>query len=160
MHHLFHRKIDRRPAYLGVALLAVLFVVAGYFTMDYYIRQLVLGAATTSATPVVKTLAPTKAVYEAQAEQAMRPFITYLISRSTPLEVGDAMTIGLVDSAQTSMLALRVPSERRDQHLQAVSLLDAWHGYLTKGTGNYDAIMSRTQKLTQDSPWLMVNVVR
>lgn len=160
MHHFFHKKIDRRPAYLAVALLCVIFVVAGYFAMDHVIRELVKGAAVTSAVPVAKTLAPTAAEYEAQAEQAMRPFITYLVSRTEPVAVGDAMTIGLVTDAQTAMLALRVPAERRDQHFQAVALLDVWRAYLTSGKGDYSAIMGRTQRLVQDSPWLMLNVVR
>jgi hypothetical protein len=160
MFSLFHKKIDRRPVYLLVAVLAVLFVVGGYFVMDYFVRELVKGTAATSVVTVARPLAPTAAEYEAQAEQAMRPFVTYLVSRSTPVAVGDTMTVGLVNDAQTAMLALRVPAERRDQHLQAVALLDVWRSYLTKGEGDYGTIMGRTQKLTQDSPWLMLNVVR
>jgi hypothetical protein len=160
MHHFFHKKIDRRPAYLAVGALSALFLIGGYFAMDYFVRELVKGTVVTEAVTIAKPLAPTTAEYEAEAEAAMRPLITYLASRNSPVPVGDTVTVGLVNEAQNAMLDLRVPAERRDAHFRAVALLDTWRVYLTKGEGDYGNILGRTQQLAQDSPWLLLNVAR
>jgi hypothetical protein len=159
MYHLFRKKIDRRPMYLAVAAVAVVFVVGGYFLMDYVIGAVTKGIA---VTPIVAThpVAPTTSEYEVEAEMAMRAFVTYLVARSTPVPVGDEMFRNLVQTVQTDMLGLRVPAERRDAHFAAVTLLDAWRAYLDGRDERYADLLSRTQKLTQDSPWLLLNVVR
>lgn len=135
---------------LAVGVVAALaFLAAGAIALDTFVRASV--TRNVAEMPPVRPAPVTVNEYDDAARAALEPFFAWV---GTLVDSSVQPTSAVVDQAQADLLAARVPSERKDFHLAAVLLLDAWRSALQTG-GSLDAALAGTTSLIDDNPWLV-----
>ena len=104
--------------------------------------------------PIV--LAPTAADYRVEARAVVGPFLgqAAVIGQGVSPEGAEELMGELVDMTQERLLGMTVPATERDAHLSMVILLDQWRRALDGTDLDMSGVVSRTDDLLVDYPWL------
>jgi hypothetical protein len=143
---------------LTVSLLTLFVVclIAVALAADYVTRALVYAGGRTTVvqtTAAVPPSAPSSDAYERDAAAVVGPVLSDLMTSSWSEVVGDAGRKAAVETAQTALLDMKVPSSRRDVHLAVMLALDAWRR-ATEGTMvDQTAAQGKTLRLLEAYPW-------